>query len=144
MEIWMGVAHGLAYIVLGMLGYWLASVSGRVSRLEDRQQSLETDMVSYKGDIRVANERLEAIKSTLEGHIYREEHETWVKIDVLAREISEVRVNMATIVSELKSIGIATRQALEHSMTHDKEAESWKSRIVALEAKQGATQTYGT
>ena len=134
-EVWMGIAHGLAYVILGGFGWWLASLAGRVGRVEDRQNSVEQGMATYEGDIRVANVSLDAIKSTLDGHIFREEHETWSKIEVLGKEISEMRVNMATIITELKSIGEATRTALKHVSDHDKEADGWKHRIVGLEAE---------
>ena len=142
MEIWMGIAHGLAYVILGGLGWWLASLSGRVEKVEERQSASENTMATYQGDIRVANVSLDAIKKTLEGHIYREEHETWAKIDTLGGEISEMRVSMATIISELKGIGLATREALLHVADHDKEADGWKHRIVALETRM--TEAHGT
>lgn len=92
-------------------------------------------MANYQGDIRVANVTMAAIQKTLEGHIYREEHETWAKIDALTGEFSEMRVNMATIVTELKSIGEANRRALAHAVDHEKGADDWKQRIVAVETE---------
>ena len=138
----MGIAHGLAYVILGGFGWWLASLHGRVTRVEEKQLFLEVSMATYQGDIRVANVSLDAIKSALEGHIQREEHETWVKIDHLGNDLTQLRVDMAAMVTELKGIGEATREALRHVAEHDKEADDWKHRIVALETK--AKEEHGT
>jgi hypothetical protein len=46
------------------------------------------------------------------------------------------------MVTELKNIGEATQRALQHVQDHDKEADDWKRRIVALETRM--TQEHGT
>ena len=126
-DIVVAVIQTLTGILLGIIGWWLIQLNGRV-------RDLEVKVATYEGDVRVANEKLVSIDEKIGGHILREEHETWGKIDALGGEVADMRVSMATMVTELKGLGRAVQEALAKVVDHDKEATDWKHRIVALEA----------
>lgn len=122
------IIQGLTAIILAAFGWWLSQLNARVRKLEE-------DVSHYEANVGIGNEKLEAIHREISGHINREEHETWKKIDDLGMQMGVLNVNIATLVEKMTHVASEAERAIAHVAQHDAEANDWKLRIVKLEAR---------
>lgn len=118
-------------------------------------QAKET-LARYETHVGAGDEDLQAIRTDLRDHVQREEEIFWKKVDAITEahqhlanamlqrmaaiearmpngEIKELVTSVAELRVEMRGVTGMASSAIKHVEDHDKEAEDWKRRIVALE-----------
>lgn len=130
-----------------------------IQRLRDEVGQIGDSVARYETHVGAGDEDLKAIKTDLRDHVTREEQIFWKKVDTITEahqvlatamlsrmaaiearmpngEIQELVTSVAELRVEMRNVtGMATT-AIKHVSDHNEEAEDWKRRIVALEAKR--------
>lgn len=127
-----------------------------IAELKEDVEEVKDELATYKGHIGVGDQKLQEIQTDLRDHVIREEQIFWKKVDALgdshrlfseavltrmasmeARlpngEIEDMSKAIARIEARMENVQRDSASAIVHVEEHNREAEEWKRRIVALE-----------
>lgn len=118
---------------------------------------IKQTLAAYESHIGAGDARLQEIRTDIADHVKKEEQIFWKKVDAMSEaqrifaeavlqrvaameakmpngELKEMALAIARIEAGMAVIGSKADAAAKHVEDHDREAEDWKRRIVALEA----------
>lgn len=88
----LNTAQLLISIALVVAGYFIRRLDGDMKKLESKVEAIEKDLVSYERNVAVGNSALQALRDLIEGHVEREEKETWGKLDQIAANVVGIQL----------------------------------------------------
>jgi chromosome segregation ATPase len=122
------IIQGLTAIILAVVGWWLARLDRRVTKLEE-------DVAHYEANVGIGNEKLESIHREISDHVRREEEHVWKNVSDLKESMGEVKVSLAAQNAALKQVGDALQRALSQATVHERDSSLLKERVVRIETR---------
>lgn len=121
--------------------------------------AIKTTLAKYETHIGAGDQRLAEIRQDIADHVVKEEQIFWKKIEAISEaqrvfaeavlqrissmeakmpngEIQEMVKALARLEANVIITAAAAKKAEDHVAEHDAEANEWKQRIVALEARK--------
>lgn len=156
-----GVLSSFFAAMASIIAYFVKRQEGQrdkhIEQLQGDMEMVKAELAEYKGHVGIGDQRLAEIQTDLRDHVTREENIFWKKVDaisdaqrifaeaVLQRlsgmearmpngELKDMGNAIARIEAALTSVARDATEARQHVIDHNREAEDWKRRIIALEA----------
>lgn len=118
---------------------------------------IKQTLAAYESHVGAGDARLAEIRGDIADHVRKEEQIFWKKVEAMSEaqrifaeavlqrvaameakmpngELKEMALAIARIEAGMQIVGAKADAAAKHVEDHDREAEDWKHRIVALEA----------
>lgn len=133
------------------------SLHREYAKLREDVDEIKQTLASYESHIGAGDARLGEIKTEIADHVRKEENIFWKKVEAMSEaqrifseavlqrmaaveakmpngELRELALAVARIEAAMQTVAQKADSAAQHVIDHDREAEDWKRRIVALES----------